>query len=91
MAVVDDVIAREGDSGKEIWVTEFGYDACTVEAMDKRTGWFEKLDWQGYDDVQQAQYLFVRFCYWRPVMLIALIYISSTIRTSPACTQLQEC
>ena len=57
LAVVDEVIAREADSGKEIWVTEFGYDACTPQAMEKRTGWFHKLDWQGYDDLQQAQYL----------------------------------
>jgi len=43
--------------GKEIWVTEFGYDACTPEAMEKRKDWALKLDWQGNTDLQQAQYL----------------------------------
>jgi hypothetical protein len=43
--------------GKEIWVTEFGYDSCTDAAMKKRSGWFEKLNWRGVTDLQQAQYL----------------------------------
>ncbi len=43
--------------GKEIWITEFGYDSCTEAAMVKRTGWFEKLNWRGVTDLQQAQYL----------------------------------
>lgn len=42
---------------KEIWITEFGYDACTPEAMKNRTGWGLELDWQGNTDEQQAQYL----------------------------------
>lgn len=43
--------------GKEIWITEFGYDAATPEAMKNRTDWGLKLDWQGTTDEQQAQYL----------------------------------
>jgi hypothetical protein len=43
--------------GKKIWVTEFGYDACTPEAMKDRKDWFLRLDWQGNTDLQQAQYL----------------------------------
>ncbi|RFS24699.1 hypothetical protein DVR12_05720 [Chitinophaga silvatica] len=42
---------------KEIWVTEFGYDACTDSAMLKRKDWALKLNWQGTTDLQQAQYL----------------------------------
>lgn len=42
---------------KEIWITEFGYDASTPEAMERRTGWGLELDWQGFTDEQQAQYL----------------------------------
>lgn len=52
-------------AGKQIWVTEFGYDAVTPEKMKTRKGWFEKLDWQGHTDLQQAQYLvrsFLAFC-----------------------------
>jgi hypothetical protein len=43
--------------GKRVWVTEFGYDACTPEAMTRRKDWSAKLDWQGVPDLQQAQYL----------------------------------
>lgn len=59
LPVVDEAIAwRHANApGKEIWITEFGYDACTPEAMKRRTGWFLKLDWQGATDLQQAQYL----------------------------------
>lgn len=46
---------------KEIWITEFGYDASTPEAMTKRTDWGLKLDWQGTTDQQQAQYLIRSF------------------------------
>lgn len=59
LRVVDDAIAWRDRAapGKQVWVTEFGYDACTPAAMAKRTGWAQKLDWQGVDDLQQAQYL----------------------------------
>ncbi|GAA5481453.1 hypothetical protein [Haloferula sargassicola] len=43
--------------GKEVWVTEFGYDAPTPEALERRTGWFEKLDWRGVSEEEQARYL----------------------------------
>lgn len=43
--------------GKEVWVTEFGWDACTPAAMARRQGWAQKLDWQGQTELQQAQYL----------------------------------
>ncbi|MRG45193.1 hypothetical protein GFS24_08705 [Chitinophaga sp. SYP-B3965] len=43
--------------GKEVWVTEFGYDACTPDMMSTRKDWMLKLDWQGHTDLQQAQYL----------------------------------
>ena len=49
--------ATSNAPGKEIWITEFGYDACTPEAMKRRRDWFLKLDWQGVTDLQQAQYL----------------------------------
>lgn len=48
---------NENAPDKEIWITEFGYDACTPEAMKNRSGWGLKLDWQGNTDEQQAQYL----------------------------------
>lgn len=59
LKVVDEAIAwrDEHARGKEIWITEFGYDACTSEAMGRRTDWFLKLNWQGNTDLQQAQYL----------------------------------
>ncbi|MDA3798952.1 MAG: hypothetical protein PF692_07720 [Kiritimatiellae bacterium] len=43
--------------GKEIWVTEFGWDSVTPDVMNKRTGWALKLNWQGVTDLQQAQYI----------------------------------
>lgn len=48
---------NENAPDKEIWITEFGYDACTPEAMNNRSGWGLELDWQGNTDEQQAQYL----------------------------------
>lgn len=56
---VDEVIAWRNTvaKGKEVWITEFGYDACTPEAMARRADWFRKLDWQGVTDRQQAEYL----------------------------------
>ena len=57
--MVDEAIAwRDANApGKQMWITEFGYDACTPEAMRRRRDWFLKLDWQGVTDLQQAQYL----------------------------------
>jgi len=43
--------------GKKVWVTEFGYDACTPAAMQNRKDWALRLNWQGASDLQQAQYL----------------------------------
>ena len=59
LKVVDEAIAwRDAHApGKEVWITEFGYDACTPEAMLRRKDWFLKLDWQGATDLQQAQSL----------------------------------
>lgn len=59
LKIVDETIKwrNRHAPGKEIWITEFGYDACTPAAMEKRTGWFKKLNWQGVTDGQQAQYL----------------------------------
>lgn len=59
LKIVDSTIAFRDQQapGKEVWITEFGYDACTAEAMTKRTGWAEKLNWTGVTDTQQAQYL----------------------------------
>jgi hypothetical protein len=59
LTVVDEAIAWRSANApdKEIWITEFGYDCVTPEAMAYRTGWFKKLDWQGTTDLQQAQYL----------------------------------
>ncbi|SEW35308.1 hypothetical protein [Chitinophaga arvensicola] len=57
--VVDESIAWRDQHapGKKIWVTEFGYDACTPDAMVHRKDWALKLDWQGNTDLQQAQYI----------------------------------
>ncbi|MFI5379773.1 MAG: hypothetical protein ACHRHE_10780 [Tepidisphaerales bacterium] len=59
LKVVDEVIEwrDKNAKGKEVWITEFGYDACTPEAMKRRADWFQRLDWQGTTDLQQAQYL----------------------------------
>ncbi|SIN68909.1 glycoside hydrolase family 5 protein [Chitinophaga niabensis] len=59
LKVVQETIDWRNSSakGKEIWVTEFGYDACTPDVMKDRKDWWEKLDWQGHTDLQQAQYL----------------------------------
>jgi len=59
LQMVDEAIAwRDANApGKEVWITEFGYDACTPEAMKRRRDWFLKLDWQGNTELQQAQYL----------------------------------
>lgn len=61
--------------GKEVWITEFGYDACTKEAMSRREGWAKKLDWKGVSDKQQAQYI-VRslFCFAERDIARAYIY-----------------
>ncbi len=63
LKIVDEAIAwRDATApGKEIWITEFGYDACTPEAMKRRKDWALKLDWQGVTDLQQAQYLIRSF------------------------------
>jgi len=59
LKVVDEAIRWRDTHApdKDVWVTEFGYDACTPAAMKKRKGWALKLDWQGTTDLQQAQYL----------------------------------
>ncbi len=53
--------------GKQVWITEFGYDAPTEAAMKNRTGWFLELDWQGHTDLQQAQYLVRSFLAFAPM------------------------
>ncbi|HEY4064307.1 MAG TPA: cellulase family glycosylhydrolase [Puia sp.] len=57
--IVDEAIAwrNQHAPGKKVWVTEFGYDACTPEAMQRRKDWALKLNWQGATDLQQAQYI----------------------------------
>ncbi|HEX9513186.1 MAG TPA: cellulase family glycosylhydrolase [Puia sp.] len=59
LKVVDESIAwrNQHANGKKIWITEFGYDACTPGAMQNRKDWALKLNWQGATDLQQAQYL----------------------------------
>lgn len=59
LKVVDESIAwrNQHAKGKKVWVTEFGYDACTPEAMLHRKDWALKLNWQGATDLQQAQYI----------------------------------
>lgn len=60
---VDKVIAWRDQNaiGKEVWITEFGYDCASEKAMKKRKKWFAKLDWQGVTQLQQAQYLIRSF------------------------------
>ena len=64
LKTVDEAIAwrNRNARGKEIWITEFGWDACTPDAMKNRSGWFKKLNWTGVTDLQQANYL-VRSCF----------------------------
>jgi hypothetical protein len=59
LKTIDAVIAwRDKEApGKEVWITEFGWDACTPEAMKNRKDWALKLNWTGVTDLQQAQYL----------------------------------
>ncbi len=77
LKVVDVAIAFRDQKtpDKEVWITEFGYDSCTPEAMKKREGWAKKLNWTGVTDEQQAQYL-VRslFCFGERDIERAYIY-----------------
>lgn len=59
LKVADEAIAWRDKhaSDKKVWITEFGYDACTPGAMRHRADWALKLNWQGNTDLQQAQYL----------------------------------
>ena len=59
MAAVDECITWRDHHApqKKLWVTEFGYDACTPTAMQNRKDWALRLNWQGTTDLQQAQYL----------------------------------
>ncbi|MBI1387972.1 MAG: hypothetical protein GC154_05945 [bacterium] len=59
LKIVNEAIAwRDAEApGKQIWITEFGWDACTPEAMKRRDGWFEKLNWSGESDERQARYI----------------------------------
>jgi hypothetical protein len=59
LKTLDAVIAwRDKEAAdKEVWITEFGWDACTEAAMKNRKDWSLKLNWTGVTDLQQAQYL----------------------------------
>lgn len=59
LKVIDEAVSwrNQHAPGKEVWITEFGYDACTPAAMKQRKDWALKLNWQGATDLQQAQYL----------------------------------
>lgn len=60
---------------KEIWVTEFGWDAVSDDMMDKREGYFKELNWQDVTDLQQAQYLVRTFlCFSAKDVQRAYIY-----------------
>lgn len=77
LKVVDEVIdwRNKETPDKEIWVTEFGWDACTDEAMKHREGWFEKLGWTDVTDLEQAQYLVRSFlCFAEKDINRAYIY-----------------
>lgn len=69
LKVIQEVIdwRNTNATGKQVWVTEFGYDACTPQAMQNRTGWALQLDWQGHTDLQQAQYLVRSFLAFAPM------------------------
>jgi hypothetical protein len=56
---VDDMVAwRDAHApGKEVWVTEYGYNAVTQTAIDHRSGWWLDSNWQSMSDIMQAQYL----------------------------------
>lgn len=68
LKVIDEAITWRNQHAKEkeIWITEFGYDACTPEAMKQRKDWALKLNWQGASDLQQAQYLVRSFLVFAP-------------------------
>lgn len=59
LKIVDEAIAwrDQHTPQKQVWITEFGYDAATPQAMEAREGWAKTLNWQGVTDLQQAQYL----------------------------------
>jgi hypothetical protein len=56
---VNQVIAWRNKNAvtKDVWITEFGWDAVTDDMMSKRDGWFKKENWSDVTDPQQAQYL----------------------------------
>lgn len=56
---VDAMVAwRDANApGKEIWVTEYGYNAVTQTAIDDRSGWWLDSNWQSMSDLMQAQCL----------------------------------
>ena len=77
LKIVDAAIAfRDRQApGKAVWITEFGYDSCTQEAMSKREGWAKKLNWTGVSDKQQAQYILRSiFCFAERDVARAYIY-----------------
>ncbi len=77
LKTVDQTIAFRDKTApdKEIWITEFGYDAATEAAKAKREGWAKKLNWQGVSDIQQAQYLLRSiFCFAERDLERAYIY-----------------
>jgi hypothetical protein len=55
LKTIENVIAwrDQNAEGKEIWITEFGWDACTKQAPEE--GDFAR--WEDVSDLQQAQYL----------------------------------
>ncbi len=69
LKLIQEVINWRNSSapGKQVWVTEFGYDACTPEAMQKRKDEFLEMDWQGHTDLEQAQYLIRSFLAFAPM------------------------
>lgn len=69
LKVVQEVInwRNTSASGKQVWITEFGYDAPTPAAMAKRVDWWLEMDWQGHTDLQQAQYLVRSFLAFAPM------------------------
>lgn len=42
---------------KEVWITEFGWDAPSAEAMKKRVKGFKEYGWEGETELNQAQWI----------------------------------
>lgn len=59
LTMVDDAIAWRDRNApdKQVWITEFGWDAPSEDALARREGAFQQFKWQGETELNQAQWL----------------------------------